>query len=116
MYLTLLVHLSLEPNVCIQNHIAIFSKSNYIILSQTNNCISICFSKTTILDGRTGKPLLPKPVKMVVGTQSSPLVVSVNGKGNDIFLYWVSDCHGGQNQSELEFDFMRGNLTHIIVS
>ncbi|GFQ67501.1 uncharacterized protein TNCT_122631 [Trichonephila clavata] len=49
---------------------------------------------------------------MVVGTQSSPLVVSVSGRGNDIFLYWVSDCHGTQNKTDLEFDFLKGTSVH----
>ncbi|KAG8180040.1 hypothetical protein JTE90_012884 [Oedothorax gibbosus] len=86
---------------------------DFIINYQTGPGFPIYYyTQTTILDGRTGKPLLPKPIKMVVGTQSSPLVVSVKGKGNDLFLYWVSDCHGGQNQSELKFDFMKGTVIY----
>lgn len=85
-----------------------FNNGGKTMILHFNKNILIFVLKTTILDGRTGKPLLPKAIKMVVGTQTSPLVISVKGKGNDIFLYWVSDCHGAQNKSELEFDFLKG--------
>nr|XP_042902859.1 uncharacterized protein LOC107443619 isoform X2 [Parasteatoda tepidariorum] len=86
---------------------------DFIINYQTGPGFPIYYyTQTTILDGKNGKPLLSKPIKMVVGTQSSPLVISVSGKGNDIFLYWTSDCHGSQNKSELQFDFVKGTSVH----
>ncbi|GFT02758.1 uncharacterized protein TNCV_879611 [Trichonephila clavipes] len=89
------------------------SVPDFIINYQTGPGFPIYYyTQTTILDGRNGKPLIPKPIKMVVGTQSSPLVVSVSGRGNDIFLYWVSDCHGTQNKTDLEFDFLKGTSVH----
>lgn len=68
------------------------------------------------MDGRNGKPFLQKPIEMVVGTQTSPLVISVTGKGNDIFLYWISDCHGSENKTKLEFDFIKGKIQTIFFS
>ncbi|XP_035219132.1 uncharacterized protein LOC118192294 isoform X2 [Stegodyphus dumicola] len=86
---------------------------DFIINYQTGPGFPIYYyTQTTILDGRSGKPLLPKPIQMVVGTQTSPLVISVQGKGNDIFLYWVSDCHGSSNKSDLKFDFVKGTSVH----
>ncbi|XP_077484241.1 uncharacterized protein LOC144094190 [Amblyomma americanum] len=52
-------------------------------------------SQTTVLDGRTGRPLLARPVRSALGAQASPLAVSMAGRGRDLFLYWLSDCHGG---------------------
>lgn len=86
---------------------------DFIINYQTGPGFPIYYyTQTNILDGKSGKPLLKKPVEMVVGTQTSPLVISVKGKGNDIFLYWVSDCHGSQNKTKLEFDFLKGTSIH----
>ncbi|XP_054712627.1 uncharacterized protein LOC129222185 [Uloborus diversus] len=89
------------------------SVPDFIITYQTGPGFPIYyFTQTTILDGRTGKPLLAQPIKMVVGTQTSSLVISVKGTGNDIFLYWVSDCHGSKNNSNLEYDFLKGTSVH----
>lgn len=70
------------------------------------------YTETTILDGRNGKPLLEKPIKMVVGTQTSPLVISLEGFGNDIFLYWISDCNGVRKDQNLEYNFVKGTSVH----
>ncbi|KAH6930235.1 hypothetical protein HPB50_012227 [Hyalomma asiaticum] len=50
-------------------------------------------SETTVLDGRSGAPLLSRPVRSALGAQASPLAISMPGVGRDIFLYWLSDCH-----------------------
>ncbi|XP_064472122.1 uncharacterized protein LOC135386243 [Ornithodoros turicata] len=72
------------------------------------------YTQTTVLDGRTGQPLLEHgPVRMAVGTQASPLVLSVAGRGNDVFLYWVSDCHGEHTDATaMEFEFLRGTSVY----
>lgn len=64
------------------------------------------FTQTTVLDGRTGRPLLSRPVRMALGVQASPLAVSFTGHGNDLFLYWLSDCHGSHRP--LPFGFAQG--------
>lgn len=64
------------------------------------------YSQTTVLDGRTGRPLLARPLRAAVGTQASPLAVSLEGRGHDLFLYWLSDCHG--THRPLPFRFAQG--------
>ncbi|XP_053408776.1 uncharacterized protein LOC123561870 [Mercenaria mercenaria] len=68
-------------------------------------------STTTILDGKTGKPLIAPPIRDTVGAQASPITVSMEGRGNDVFLYWVADCldHEGQGG---EFKFVEGTNVH----
>ncbi|XP_013379917.1 uncharacterized protein LOC106151285 [Lingula anatina] len=68
-------------------------------------------SVTTILDGKTGKMLLDKPVRDSIGVQSSPLAVSVEGFGNDLFLYWVADCEDHEGQGGV-FTFAEDTNVH----
>ena len=49
------------------------------------------YTRGQVLDGRTGQPLLVKPLDMLVGTQSSPLTLSTDGL-SDLFVYWHSSC------------------------
>lgn len=48
-------------------------------------------SKILILDGTSGKPIT-KSHTTSVPVYSSPLTVSMEGTGNDLFLYWSADC------------------------
>lgn len=68
-------------------------------------------SQTTVLDGKTGKPLLQTPIMDSVGAQASALTISMEGKGHDLFLYWLADCleHEGQGG---EFHFIEGTNVH----
>ncbi|CAH1796048.1 unnamed protein product, partial [Owenia fusiformis] len=68
-------------------------------------------SVTTVLDGKTGRPLLEPYVRDTVGAQTSSLTISVEGRGNDMFLYWVSDClqHEGEGG---EYTFRNGTNVH----
>eukprot|EP00058_Branchiostoma_floridae_P017038 XP_002602526.1 hypothetical protein BRAFLDRAFT_93831 [Branchiostoma floridae] len=68
-------------------------------------------SHTTILDGRNGQPLVVPYIRDTVGAQASPLAISVEGHGNDVFLYWVADCTGYEGESG-EFDFVKGTNVH----
>ncbi|XP_064651564.1 uncharacterized protein LOC135502545 isoform X2 [Lineus longissimus] len=68
------------------------------------------YSETFVLDGKTGQPLTD-PVKDSVGAQSSPLAISVEGHGNDIFLYWIADCKGHEGQGG-EYYFLNGTNVH----
>lgn len=45
-----------------------------------------------ILNGLTGQPIY-QPVSGGVITQMSGLVLSMEDKGNDIFLFWTSECN-----------------------
>ncbi|PVD27593.1 hypothetical protein C0Q70_12757 [Pomacea canaliculata] len=68
-------------------------------------------AQTTVLDGRTGQQLLDHPIQMSVGAQASPLTVSMEGKGHDLFLYWLADClqHEGEGG---EYHFLKGTNVH----
>ncbi|XP_078658307.1 uncharacterized protein LOC144903766 [Branchiostoma floridae x Branchiostoma belcheri] len=68
-------------------------------------------SHTTILDGRNGQPLVVPYIRDTVGAQASPLAISVEGHGNDIFLYWIADCTGYEGENS-EFDFVKGTNVH----
>lgn len=58
------------------------------------------YSQVQVLDGRDGRPLLNSSIKMLIGSQSSPLSISIRSKnddhlhwfGHDMFLYWDSGC------------------------
>ncbi|XP_061183880.1 uncharacterized protein LOC133192057 [Saccostrea echinata] len=69
------------------------------------------YSETTILDGRSGKSLLSSPILDTIGAQSSPLTISMDGYGNDIYLYWISDCEKHEGQEEA-FEFVKGTNIH----
>ncbi|XP_065292002.2 protein FAM234B isoform X2 [Dermacentor albipictus] len=72
-------------------------------------------SQTTVLDGRTGRPLLPRPVRSALGAQASPLAVSMPGMGRDLFLYWLSDCHRGPaaDHDDREFALAAGTSVYL---
>lgn len=55
-------------------------------------CLLILILQTVILDGLTGQPIY-QPVSGGVITQMSGLVLSMEGKGNDIYLFWTSECN-----------------------
>ena len=65
------------------------------------------FMQTTVVDGSTGEALLSPYVKSSVGAQSSPLSVGVEGRGNDIFVYWLADCQGHEGKGG-EYKFVEG--------
>ncbi|GAB1601842.1 protein FAM234B-like [Argonauta hians] len=69
------------------------------------------YSQTTILDGRTGSPLISPSIKDTVGAISSPLTISMEGFGNDLFLFWVADCLGHEGEGT-EFAFVKGTDVH----
>ncbi|XP_021931466.1 uncharacterized protein LOC110835503 isoform X3 [Zootermopsis nevadensis] len=65
-------------------------------------------SETTVLDGKTGIPLLAKPVIDTMGSQIGGLSISMEGLGNDLMLYWRANClhHDGPTKP---FSFMPGS-------
>ncbi|XP_034935073.1 uncharacterized protein [Chelonus insularis] len=65
------------------------------------------YSLSTILDGRTGKPLLEEPIKDSGNGQMSGLSLSVDGSGNDWFLYWSANCLNHDNM-EYRYHFSQG--------
>lgn len=66
-------------------------------------------AECTIVNGRTGKPFFTQAIRDTIGSQASPLSVSVQS-GGDFFLYWVSDCaKSGENE---HFVFTHGTKIH----
>ena len=65
--------------------------------------------QTTILDGKTGLPLIKPAIRDTVGAQASPLTISVEGYGNDVFLYWISDCKNYEGKGG-KFEFVKGKF------
>ena len=61
----------------------------------------------TVLDGRTGQPILDAPIRTAGSSQSSPLAISIEGKGHDLFMYFTLDCQGHEGESS-EFQFFQG--------
>jgi hypothetical protein len=49
-----------------------------------------------------------------IGSQSSPLSLSVSGRGNDIFLHWMSNCKG-HDKERLKYGFSEGENVHDMV-
>lgn len=64
-----------------------------------------------MLDGKSGKPLVEPFVKSSSMANTSPLSVSMQGVGNDLFIYWVSDCTGHEGEGGT-FKFVEGTNVH----
>lgn len=69
------------------------------------------YANVTVLDGKTGKPLIIPYVKTSSMANTSPLSVSMEGLGNDLFIYWVSDCIGHEGEGG-KFEFVEGTNVH----
>ncbi|KAI1309010.1 hypothetical protein HDE_00313 [Halotydeus destructor] len=72
------------------------------------------YTHAQVLDGKTGKALLDQPIDMLIGTQSSPLTVSTEGK-YDFFLFWFSSCNnvsGSGSHEQLSFKVLPGTNVH----
>ena len=42
-----------------------------------------------------------------VGAQASSVTISMEGRGNDVFLYWVADCEEHEGEGG-QYTFMEG--------
>ncbi|XP_033096375.1 uncharacterized protein LOC117100699 [Anneissia japonica] len=73
------------------------------------------YSEVTVLDGRTGQPLLEPFIRHSGGIQSSPLTVNVEGTAQDMFLYFSSDCLNHEGKST-KFSFTKTTLKSEINS
>ena len=63
--------------------------------------------KINISDGSKISPTFTDSI----GSQSSPLSISVSGRGNDIFLHWMSNCKGHDKET-LKYSFAEGEHIH----
>uniref|UniRef100_A0A8D9DY37 FAM234A/B beta-propeller domain-containing protein n=1 Tax=Cacopsylla melanoneura TaxID=428564 RepID=A0A8D9DY37_9HEMI len=50
------------------------------------------YSVSTVLDGKTGKSLLPAPIVRSNIADTAGITLSSPGYGNDAFIYWMSSC------------------------
>ena len=64
------------------------------------------YTTATILDGKTGKPLLEAPMEDTLSAQMSGLSVTVDGFGNDWFLHWSANCLGKEGAKD-KYEFMK---------
>lgn len=69
------------------------------------------YSNVTVIDGKTGKPLVTPFMKSSSMCNTSPLTASMQGLGNDLFIYWVSDCLGHEGEGG-NFEFVEGTNVH----
>lgn len=65
------------------------------------------YTTATIIDGKTGKSLLEKPVEDSLSRQMSGLSVTVEGYGNDWFLHWSVDCLDYEGVKQ-KYEFLKG--------
>jgi len=68
------------------------------------------YEQTVVLSGKDGSKISPILTDSI-GSQSSPISISVEGKGNDIFLHWMSNCKG-HDKKALKYTFARGEHMH----
>ncbi len=61
------------------------------------------------MDGRNGQPILQPYIMSSVGAQTSPITLSMQGTGQDMFIYWTADCKGHEGGGE-EFEFATGRV------
>jgi hypothetical protein len=59
--------------------------------------------QTVVLSGRNGTKI-SEVMMDSIGSESSPLSLSVTGYGNDIFLHWASNCKDHQRE-KLNYTF-----------
>ncbi|CAF2707949.1 unnamed protein product [Rotaria sp. Silwood2] len=71
-------------------------------------------AQTTILDGRTGKPILDKSIEQSVGVQSSPLTISFKQHGHDMFIYWMGECDKVDSNTERKIDYDKNTPSALL--
>ena len=65
----------------------------------------------TVIDGKSGKPLISPAWKSSGAANPSPISISMEGVGNDLFLYWIADCVGHEGEGGV-FEFVQGTNVH----
>merc|ERR1712202_95181 len=63
-----------------------------------------------VLSGKNGSIISDIPID-TIATQSSPLAISLEGIGNDMFLHWSSNCIG-KPEEKIRFEFRAGTHVH----
>ena len=68
------------------------------------------YEKTVVLSGKNGSIIGTEMVNSLPA-QSTPLAVSLEGEGNDLFLHWMINCKGRPPGESLKYGFRTG--THL---
>ncbi|CAG7820626.1 unnamed protein product [Allacma fusca] len=85
---------------------------DFLVKYQTGPGFPVYYhAQTTLLDGKTGKPILGEPIIDSIGSQASTPIIRMEGLGNDLFLYWSSNCEGFEGNSS-EYKFVKGTNIH----
>jgi hypothetical protein len=63
-----------------------------------------------VLSGKDGAKI-SRTLTDSIGSQSSPLTLSIKGKGNDIFIHWLANCKG-HDKEKLAYSFLSGESMH----
>ena len=64
------------------------------------------YTTATVLDGKTGKPLLEKPMEDSMSRQMSGISITVDGYGNDWFVHWSANCFNKEGAKD-KFQFLK---------
>ncbi|RZC42814.1 PQQ 2 and/or VCBS domain containing protein, partial [Asbolus verrucosus] len=63
-----------------------------IIYEKYDNILNYNYTKTFIIDGKTGKPIYTKPISGSVTTQMNGLTLGMESHGFDMYLFWTTEC------------------------
>ena len=66
------------------------------------------YEQTVVLSGKDGSKI-SRTLTDSIGSQSSPIAISLRGRGNDIFIHWLSNCKG-HDKEKLFYSFPKGIL------
>lgn len=79
---------------------------DFMVKHQIRSGFPTYYTVATIIDGKTGKPLLEKPIEDSLSKEMSGLSVTVEGFGNDWFLHWSVDCLNSEGIKE-KYQFLK---------
>lgn len=65
--------------------------------------------QTSVVEGRTGLPLMDKVITSSAFVDIPGISLSLSGKGNDFFLYWVAVCVGHEEVQQ-RFSFLNSKF------
>ena len=68
-----------------------------------------CLPQVSIVDGLTGTPIT-NPLISSVPAFDSPLSLSMDGKGNDLFLFSINDCLSHEGRQDEYSSFLSGSF------
>uniref|UniRef100_A0A0A9ZHQ8 Protein ITFG3 n=1 Tax=Lygus hesperus TaxID=30085 RepID=A0A0A9ZHQ8_LYGHE len=67
------------------------------------------YSQTWVASGKNGEQLLLEPLMGSSDMNAPGISISFTGKGNDMFLFWVSSCNVPATQMKMSYSFVKGS-------